>query len=253
MVRNTKMISSSRVINEMVNVPSYDTGWVNCNDWTDQQLGTAVGGNVVHNLGINLKDLDVRVIVSSDGTNGNAIELKDYSRVLAAGDFTFGFSVYQVDDNNITVQTGVNGIALIDTDGSGLSLDTENWYYRIIVISRLGEVVGRDVGGDYSYSEMDTGRKWVDGKTIYRRVWTGTTGAGATSTLALGITIDMLCPGSDLFIDTAGFGWESLAANSGNGPGFYFTNATQNNMTLYHSMAVLQSRPYNLVLEYTKS
>jgi hypothetical protein len=104
----------------------------------------------------------------------------------------------------------------------------------------------------YAESEIETNKRWIDGKIIYRQVWTGTTGAGATSTLALGVTIDMLCSGSMFFVDSSSFGWVDTGNNSGNGPGYYFTNTTQNNITLYHNAAHMQSRPYRLILEYTK-
>ena len=105
---------------------------------------------------------------------------------------------------------------------------------------------------NYSLSEIDTGRIWIDGKPIYSRVWSGNTGAGASSTVALGVNIDSLCPGCEFMVDTASYGWEATAANTGNGPGWWFTNATQNGVTLYHNSATTQSRPYRLILEYTK-
>lgn len=38
-----------------------------------------------------------------------------------------------------------------------------------------------DFGGDYSTSEVNTGFKWIDGKTIYKRTYTGTISSPANS------------------------------------------------------------------------
>jgi hypothetical protein len=102
----------------------------------------------------------------------------------------------------------------------------------------------------YSTTEINTGKIWTDGKPIYRRVWTGTTGAGVTSTLALGITVDTVIAPITLKIDSSTYGWQG-PEGSGN-MNVYFTNTTQDDITLYHNAAHLQSRPYFIVIEYTK-
>ena len=107
----------------------------------------------------------------------------------------------------------------------------------------------RDVSGDISTTAVDTGKNDSDGKRIYRREWTGTTGAGVTSTLAIGITIDRITAPMILKIDSSSFGWQGPEGSSNLAA--YFTNMTQNDITLYHNAAHLQSRPYRLIMEYT--
>lgn len=147
-------------------MPSYDTGWVNCSDWTDQHLGTAVGGNVVHSLGYNLRELLVQVFISTDGTDNNSFEI---TMVEGSGG-NFGFQVDQVDANNITVQTGASGIRFINGSGVADIIDIENWYYRVVVTKLQPVISVRNISEDYSTSETDTGKQWIDGKTIYRKV-----------------------------------------------------------------------------------
>ena len=105
----------------------------------------------------------------------------------------------------------------------------------------------------FSTTETNTGKVWIDGKPIYRKVISGTTGAGGSSTQALGVTVDSMVV-LEFWIDSSSFGWECLSGSSSgsNVHMVYFTNTTQNEMTLYHGVAHLQSRPYNLILEYTK-
>ena len=114
------------------NVLTYATGWVACSDWTDQQLGTAVGGNVIHNLNGALSDIIVKVLVSTDGTDTNSFDAGIYSAYDdATGDV--GLTIYQVDNNTITVQTATQGVWYTDNAGAIQRLDTENWYYKIKV------------------------------------------------------------------------------------------------------------------------
>jgi len=111
----------------------YDTGWVSCNDWTDQQLGTAVGGNVVHNLGINLSDMLVKVLISTDGTDTNSFECRDYMIYNTTGVKFLGITIYQVNTNQITIQTGTFGLAYITAAGVLDAIDDEAWYYKVKV------------------------------------------------------------------------------------------------------------------------
>lgn len=108
----------------------YDTGWVNCSDWTDQHLGDAVGGNVNHALDAPISDLLIKVLISTDGTDANSFEPITMSIDNAS---PTGMIIYDVDDDNIKIQTATGGLRIIQDDGSQILLDTENWYYKIKV------------------------------------------------------------------------------------------------------------------------
>ena len=107
----------------------YDTGWVACSDWTDQHLGTALGGNVTHNLNAPLSDLLVRVLISTDGTDANSFEPRDADSNAGSR----GWTLYAVDNNTLKVQTGSAGIGFYDDSGNFTTIDTDDWYYKVKV------------------------------------------------------------------------------------------------------------------------
>ena len=130
--------SSSSKLSGFGEMKYYSTGWVNCNDWTNQHLGTTVGGNVVHNLNTNLSDLIIRLFISSDGTENNAIEVVNTTGGSSSASEMRGTVYTQVDSNNFIIQTGDDGIRHIQADGTPLAIDTENWYYKVKVYKVAG-------------------------------------------------------------------------------------------------------------------
>jgi hypothetical protein len=178
-------ISSNKLTSPLYTViPSYDTGWVACSDWTNQHLGTAVGGNVVHSLGYNLREMLVRVFISTDGTDNNSFEVCDADTDVGSSSY-YGLSFFQINTNSILVQTGAGGIRYVrDSDGNTELLTTQSYYYRVSVTKFQSVASVRNVSEDYSASETDTGKRWIDGKTIYRKGFTGTSGTGAWQTVA---------------------------------------------------------------------
>lgn len=117
----------------------YDTGWINCSDWSNRHLGSNTtlntDSNVNHKLNAPLSDLLVKVFISTDGTDANSFEVghANYSDIVS-GTIEMGFTVYQIDNNNIRVQTGSQGIDSVgDAAGTGAFIDTENYYYKVKV------------------------------------------------------------------------------------------------------------------------
>jgi len=156
------------------NIKSYDTGWIACSDWTDQHLGTTVGGNVTHNLDTPLRNLNVKVFISTNGTDANSFEVgaPDFDWTPAAAR-NFGIVHYAVDNNNILIHTGQHGITYVSAVGGGIyQLDNESWYYRIVVY-KMNTV--------YSGVTLD----YYETPWIQRFNWTnahlGDTGGGADS------------------------------------------------------------------------
>lgn len=104
----------------------------------------------------------------------------------------------------------------------------------------------------YFTTETDTGMKWTDGKTIYRRVLTGTTPNTQTGSVDFNISVDTLVN-------------ESLLALSGSdyyiGRGYFESNAIQLSYTINKSISVYFSQlgttarnlPFTLIIEYTKA
>jgi hypothetical protein len=111
--------------------------WIPRSDWTNVHLGSSTtknaDSNVTHNLNAPLKDLYVELVVSStDGDNADA-----NSRIIgisqsqgAAEGYYRGLHVMAVDNKNIKLQAGYNGILIADDNGQDIALDNEDWFYK---------------------------------------------------------------------------------------------------------------------------
>lgn len=119
-------------------ITKYDTGWINRSDWTNVHMGSDTtknaDSNVAHSLNGNLSELIVKVLISTDGTDNNSFEI---NLVQTSNSEITGITFEQVDINNIIVQTGSGGIRYMDSSGASSLLDTEDWYYKIVVYKIL--------------------------------------------------------------------------------------------------------------------
>ena len=230
--------------------PSYDTGWVNNNDWTSQALGTTVGGNVTHNLGKDLTELDVKVVISSDGTDDNSYEIASINLDRTTGGTNYmGYGIAQTDTNNVVIWTLPQGIEIVNEEGSRVIVDTENWYYKVVVQAKTADINMRDASKDYTNADATwSGAYWIDGKKVCRQVWNGTTGAGASSDYSLGVTVDSLVLGY-ILIDHSTNGWSTsdISANMG----WWFSDTSQDTLRVNHNQAEIQSKAYRFIMEYT--
>ena len=116
-------------------ITKYNTGWINRTDWTNVHMGSSLvvdaDSNVAHNLNASLSELSVRVFISTDGTDANSFETHP-----ASGGFVisvYGHTIYQVDANNIKVQTGVGGLLKIEDNGTVTVIAGQDWHYKIVV------------------------------------------------------------------------------------------------------------------------
>ena len=126
--------------NTVTVIEKYDTGWINRSDWTNVHLGTDTtkdtDSDVTHALNAPLGELDVHVLVSTDGTDANAFEMWA-GMMLNTVSNRFGITIFQIDDNNIQIQTAGDGIAYINGAGVFVAIDSENWWYKIVVLKPL--------------------------------------------------------------------------------------------------------------------
>ena len=124
---------------EPISALRYDTGWINRSDWTNVHLGSDItkntDSNVTHGLSANLSDLIVDVLVSTDGTSEATLEANSFSvgGIAAGTSQGRGYEVRQVDTNNLEIQTGNAGMYFLDTNGNGAGIDTESWFYKVVV------------------------------------------------------------------------------------------------------------------------
>jgi len=119
---------------------NHDSGWLlnemggpGVGDWTNVHLGddpTDPTDNLTHNLNAKLSELIVKVLISSDGTDANSLEII-YAVFEGGTERRLGITIYQIDANNIKVQTGVLGFRYNDDAGVGQLMDDEDWYYKI--------------------------------------------------------------------------------------------------------------------------
>jgi len=109
-------------------------GWLFTNDWTNVHLGTTNGSdsNFFHGLNAPLSDLLVKVLISTDGTDANSFEVTDAS-IQDTGGNAYGATIYNIDNNNIKVQTSANGITYVDDNGVTQAIAAQDWYYKIKV------------------------------------------------------------------------------------------------------------------------
>jgi hypothetical protein len=125
-----------------VEIPAYETGWINCDDWTNRHLGSTAApkntdSNVRHNLNLDLRELIVKVLVS-DGAAGifenNAYEISHINLgETPAAALAAGITIWQVNRNELRVHTGDGGILTMDTAGAIAKIVNSDWYYNIVV------------------------------------------------------------------------------------------------------------------------
>jgi hypothetical protein len=156
------------------------------------------------NLGIGETNPQQRLVVNGDLniTSGN----------LTLGNkitFRLGEIIDNLIDGWITITGGLNVTDNLEVAGTStfsggdLSVNTNDLYVDVstqrVGINTASPSTTLDVNGilhadsgDYSTSETDTGQKWVDGKTIYRKVYPvpDLTSVGGSLPISLGMTVD---------------------------------------------------------------
>ncbi len=102
-------------------------------DWTNVHLGDdgTQDSNVNHGLNSPLADLIIKLFVSTDGTDANSFEVGTMARAVSG--VPEGYTVYEIDSNNIQIQTGTSGLSYISTTGTIVVLAAQNYYYKIKV------------------------------------------------------------------------------------------------------------------------
>jgi len=133
---STLLVRGAVTLKYGADLSPYDTGWINCSDWSNRHLGSNttlnMDSNVTHPFNAPLPNLLVKLFYSTDGTDANSREIvlaEDYVNVTGVN-YYFGAVPFAVDNNNIKIQTGANGIGTLDDSGVLITIDTENAYYK---------------------------------------------------------------------------------------------------------------------------
>lgn len=113
-------------------------------------------------------------------------------------------------------------------------------------------------GGVYSSNEVNTGKKWIDNKTIYRKIVTTSKTTGIPQTTNLGITnVDTICYVYVMCIlDRASGGHQYKAPYYFNDTDYYrwWINVDSSGVILYlNGNQGSWSRQFQITIEYTKT
>jgi hypothetical protein len=115
---------------------SYETTYINRSDWTNVHIGSNttknVDSNVLYNLNCGIKNIYVKLLISTDGTDANSFEVIVGDNRYEGG-VAQGTTSYYIDDNNFQIQTGTNGLIYTTDSGSQSAISSNDWYYKIVV------------------------------------------------------------------------------------------------------------------------
>ena len=101
----------------------YDTGWVVNSDWTDLTL------SLTHNLGVEISKLNVTFLIDTVGDGSDTVIPQQGTDTSA----NIGFCLRTGNTTTLTLQTGSGGLLVQSSAGSNILIDTESWYYRVII------------------------------------------------------------------------------------------------------------------------
>lgn len=98
----------------------------------NEASGTAknLDSNFYHGTGLNVKGFDFRGWIDATGNYTDCFTMQMEANQRDVGDY--GMTKYQIDTNNVKLQSGSLGFVLIQDNGTGLAIDNEDYYYNII-------------------------------------------------------------------------------------------------------------------------
>lgn len=102
----------------------------------------------------------------------------------------------------------------------------------------------------YSSNEVDTGKTWIDGRKIYRRVLTGTTPSDNTATTVIDTT-DMGIVEIVSFISSV-FSSDSGVFRTAPGSTAWYIFGSNPGVRVYATSASYQNLPLTVIIEYLK-
>jgi len=126
---------------------AFDTGWRPCSDWRDTELGSEaaknIDGNIIHNLNVEPSHLWVNCVFTDDPDapvggeffGGNVTYVDNTAYVQTWGWMYKGVAANPL--NEITVQTGADGVSVLSGAGGFFSVDDEEWMYRVVLVRMI--------------------------------------------------------------------------------------------------------------------
>lgn len=104
----------------------------------------------------------------------------------------------------------------------------------------------------YSTEEVATGKKWIDGKMIYRKVFYSATNWASGTVIGTISNIDMVTEIRDLCRTSTGY-LQNYGADAGGTTQRTEVNPSNSNVTVYRSASFANSYPSTVIVEYTKT
>lgn len=166
-------LSWTRASLQSVGSYKYSTGWVLNSDWTFSEL------TITHNLNTPISDLIIKMFLSSDGTEANAIDLMPvgWNVGLTSGDY--GTTIYAIDSNSFKVQVAAKGIPYIADSGYQTFVTDGTYYYKVVVyhpdVISVCTTPSTSSSGVYNYPPVfqieDERANNIDGGTFTAGAW----------------------------------------------------------------------------------
>lgn len=244
---------------------------------------TLSGNKTTSDLGISYNDLENKPTIPSTsdcykttdsaGTGLDDADSIPYYNASAPGKSNTTWSIikstlktyFDTIYSTITAITGLSDVNVSSpSDGQVLKYDQTSGKWK-----NANESGGGGGGINYSTTEQDTGLKWIDGKTIYQKTFTGTTPASSSNNTSLFVANDIFYQEIGASIDNCisinGFltlaSGRQLHLREGTKAKEWFvgwaTNNTHSTTPNTIRLAVgaettYQSRPYSVTVQYTK-
>jgi len=103
----------------------------------DTPLSKNLDSNIKHDMILNLYDLTVKYLISTDGTDANSFIMLNTNYTRNNANESYGDTIFQVDTSNIKVQTATLGLRFVLDAGTSDIVDTDDYFYKAIVERRI--------------------------------------------------------------------------------------------------------------------
>ena len=150
-------------------------------------------------------------------------------------------------DDGKTAQTKLGAIDGITSDLSG---ESETVAASIKCVNQLNSSL-ENIKTIYSTDEVDTGNKWIDGKSIYRRTFIGNTPSSNDSVIFTVTNMDTLIDMYGVLVHTDGVSVPLNTSYSSSDSNAIYINAN-GEPKFYVNGNMVYNNPYKITVEYTK-
>lgn len=96
--------------------------------------GTAknLDSNFYHGTGLDFNDFILDGVLSSETSMTGAYKIGTKEMILDGANNPYGIQEIEIDTNNIKMQTATNGFEILQDNGVNLTINNQDWYYKII-------------------------------------------------------------------------------------------------------------------------